>query len=109
MTFLNTLSNLGGTWPRYFILLAVDYFTVAPCSVNSADGHAIKCADDKHRDQCKALGGSCNYIQDGYYYVNTACFIFGLLSLLLYIKPQIKKLEGLSDDLWRLSKYKKTK
>ncbi|KAJ3315579.1 hypothetical protein HDV04_001993 [Boothiomyces sp. JEL0838] len=111
-SFMNTIQFVG--MGSFFTkisdpAIAVDYFTVAPCSVNSADGHAIKCADDKHRDQCKALGGSCNYIQDGYYYVNTACFIFGLLSLLLYIKPQIKKLEGLSDDLWRLSKYKKTK
>ncbi|KAJ3256946.1 hypothetical protein HK103_005064 [Boothiomyces macroporosus] len=110
-SFFTKISDpaIGGTYMTFLNTLTVDYFTVAPCSVNSADGHAIKCADDKHRDQCKALGGSCNYIQDGYYYVNTACFIFGLLSLLLYIKPQIKKLEGLSDDLWRLSKYKKTK
>ncbi|KAJ3326135.1 hypothetical protein HDV06_000011 [Boothiomyces sp. JEL0866] len=108
MTFLNTLSNLGGTWPRYFILLAVDYFTVAPCSVNSPDGLSIKCLDDKHRDQCTTAGGTCSYIQDGYYYVNTFCFIFGVVSLLLYIKPQIKRLEGLSDEMWRLSKYKKT-
>jgi hypothetical protein len=30
---LNTFSNLGGTWPRYFVLKGVDYFTVATCEV----------------------------------------------------------------------------
>lgn len=31
LTLLNTVSNLGGTWPRYFILAGVDYFTKATC------------------------------------------------------------------------------
>lgn len=33
MTLLNTVSNLGGTWPRYFVLKAVDSFTVSECRV----------------------------------------------------------------------------
>jgi hypothetical protein len=31
LTLLNTISNLGGTWPRYFVLAGVDYFTKATC------------------------------------------------------------------------------
>jgi len=31
LTLLNTVSNLGGTWPRFFILAGVDYFTKATC------------------------------------------------------------------------------
>jgi len=31
MTLLATFSNLGGTWPRFFVLEAVDYFTEAVC------------------------------------------------------------------------------
>ena len=31
MTLLNTISNLGGTWPRYFVLKMVDFFTVSMC------------------------------------------------------------------------------
>jgi len=38
MTLLNTLSNFGGTWPRYFVLEAVDYFTVSSCSVLDTKG-----------------------------------------------------------------------
>lgn len=30
---LNTATNLGGTWPRYFVLRGVDIFTVATCRV----------------------------------------------------------------------------
>lgn len=33
---LNTFSNLGGTWPRYFVLKGVDYFSVATCKLNDA-------------------------------------------------------------------------
>ena len=31
LTLLNTVSNLGGTWPRFFVLRGVDYFTRATC------------------------------------------------------------------------------
>nr|CAG8537399.1 4617_t:CDS:10 [Entrophospora candida] len=31
MTLLATFSNFGGTWPRFFVLEAVDYFTDASC------------------------------------------------------------------------------
>ena len=31
LTLLNTVSNLGGTWPRYFVLRGVDLFTKASC------------------------------------------------------------------------------
>jgi MFS transporter, PAT family, solute carrier family 33 (acetyl-CoA transportor), member 1 len=31
LTLLNTVSNLGGTWPRFFVLAGVDFFTKATC------------------------------------------------------------------------------
>jgi PAT family acetyl-CoA transporter-like MFS transporter 1 len=109
MTLLNTISNLGGTWPRYFVLLAVDYFTIAPCSIASPDGSFVKCTDDKSKEQCSSLGGKCSYLQDGYYFVNTACFIFGILSLWLYIRPTILRLEKIPDAAWRVKKSNKNK
>ncbi|KAI5478070.1 MFS transporter, acetyl-CoA transporter, partial [Pseudohyphozyma bogoriensis] len=33
MTLLNTVSNLGGTWPRFFVLKGVDGFTKATCQI----------------------------------------------------------------------------
>lgn len=100
MTLLNTVSNLGGTWPRYFVLLAVDYLTDAPCSAAHSTGALIKCSDDKGKDFCRLAGGTCAYISDGYYYVNTACFLFGIVSLVLYIHPMIRQLERLPEKSW---------
>ncbi|KAG8219992.1 acetyl-coenzyme A transporter 1-domain-containing protein [Butyriboletus roseoflavus] len=37
MTLLNTFTNLGGTWPKYFVLKGVDYFSEAYCRVKDAD------------------------------------------------------------------------
>jgi hypothetical protein len=30
---LNTAANMGGTWPGFFVLRGVDYFTIAHCQV----------------------------------------------------------------------------
>lgn len=35
MTLLNTVSNLGGTWPRFFVLKGVDAFSLANCVVKN--------------------------------------------------------------------------
>ncbi|ETW87634.1 mfs acetyl-CoA transporter [Heterobasidion irregulare TC 32-1] len=36
MTLLNTFTNLGGTWPKYFVLKGVDFFTIATCEVKES-------------------------------------------------------------------------
>ena len=30
---LNTFTNLGGTWPKWFVLKGIDMFTVATCRI----------------------------------------------------------------------------
>ena len=35
---LNTFSNLGGTWPKFFVLKGVDFFSVAICELSGAGG-----------------------------------------------------------------------
>lgn len=99
MTLLNTMSNFGGTWPKYFIMIAVDFLTVAPCSTDPS----LKCMDEKSISQCKAIEGTCQYIKDGYYQVNSACLLFGFLGMLFYINPTLKRLQRLPDSAWRLS------
>ncbi|KAI8929994.1 acetyl-coenzyme A transporter 1-domain-containing protein [Entophlyctis helioformis] len=94
MTLLNTLSNLGGTWPRYFVLLAVDWLQTRRSP--------IKCSEKLNRDKCAALGGTCEFRSDGYYTVNTACIVIGLVSLILFIRPNIHYFESLRDHAWRL-------
>lgn len=105
MTLLNTMSNFGGTWPKYFIMLAVDYSTVAPCSKDAN----LKCMDEKSISLCKSLGGECNYIKDGYYQVTGFCLIFGFLSMILYIHPVLMRLQRLPDSAWRIATRDKTK
>ncbi|XJO70465.1 hypothetical protein BDV3_000138 [Batrachochytrium dendrobatidis] len=104
MTLLNTLSNLGGTWPKYFVLKAVDYYTDAPCNVTDTAGLEIKCMDDPAKNLCKSLGGQCDYRSDGYYIVNIGCMVIGVAILFLFIKPNIKYLEKLPDRAWRVIK-----
>ncbi|KAG9098318.1 hypothetical protein FRC06_006539, partial [Ceratobasidium sp. 370] len=41
MTLLNTISNLGGTWPRIFVLKGVDFFSVATCKVREEGADII--------------------------------------------------------------------
>ncbi|TPX34605.1 hypothetical protein SeMB42_g07298 [Synchytrium endobioticum] len=68
MTLLNTVSNFGGTWPRYFILNAVDHFTSSTCTkMDVAANTTIQCADDASKALCKSLEGTCNTYIDGYY------------------------------------------
>lgn len=38
LTLLNTVSNLGGTWPKFPILYLIDFFSVAHCE---ADGTVL--------------------------------------------------------------------
>ncbi|ORZ16764.1 acetyl-coenzyme A transporter 1-domain-containing protein [Lobosporangium transversale] len=104
MTLLNTLSNFGGTWPRFFVLEAVDYFTVSRCSVMNAEGEEFSCASEPGKGLCQQLGGNCLIEQDGYYFVSTVCVMTGAILLVLYIAPTIRYLESLNPKLWKLPK-----
>jgi PAT family acetyl-CoA transporter-like MFS transporter 1 len=103
MTLLNTLSNMGGTWPKYFILLAVDHLTDNQCSSKNIDGLPFKCSDDKSKILCQSLSGKCTLKYDGYYFVNTACVTIGIITLLFWIKPAIRRLERLPKSSWKIA------
>jgi PAT family acetyl-CoA transporter-like MFS transporter 1 len=48
LTLLNTVSNLGGTWPRFFILEGVDYFTRASCILAVPTGNGLTPVPRRH-------------------------------------------------------------
>lgn len=106
MTLLNTVSNLGGTWPRYFVLQAVDVFTSATCTVPSMDLDikAQQCVSESAKDACKELGGQCVIHRDGYYIVNTLCIITGALLLAFFIWPRMSRLQNLPKLDWRVKR-----
>ncbi|KAF9918684.1 hypothetical protein FBU30_011327 [Linnemannia zychae] len=104
MTLLNTLSNFGGTWPRFFVLKAVDYYTVSTCSVLNTEGQEFSCASEPGKSLCQDLQGQCTLLQDGYYYVNSICVTLGTILLFAYIAPTIRYLESLNPKMWKLPK-----
>ncbi|KAI8274117.1 hypothetical protein K4K59_010606 [Colletotrichum sp. SAR11_240] len=113
MTLLATVCNLGGTFPRFFVLRLVDYFTVATCHPgNPADIDALKgpvvtdpfsCSLQPDKERCVKGGGTCDMVRDGYYFVNIICVIFGVVTFMLYIRPKVLHLQSLPMRAWRLS------
>ncbi|KAF5392407.1 hypothetical protein D9757_002184 [Collybiopsis confluens] len=106
MTLLNTFTNLGGTWPKYFILKGVDAFSVATCKVTEAGTEvavkASECVSEHGQALCREIGGTCVTETDGYYIVSTACFVFGIVFLVAYVIPTARKLQELPSLAWRV-------
>ncbi|KAK0633317.1 acetyl-coenzyme A transporter 1-domain-containing protein [Immersiella caudata] len=109
MTLLATVCNLGGTFPRYFVLRLVDAFTSATChppsnpkSTNTLT-QPFSCALQPDKERCIAAGGTCDTYRDGYYLVNIVCVLFGVVSFILYIRPRVLQLQSLPLRAWRLS------
>ncbi|KAK5692158.1 hypothetical protein LTR97_011332 [Elasticomyces elasticus] len=118
MTLLATVSNLGGTFPRFFVLKFVDMFTVATC-LPPTDGklgvgglgdlkgplvtQAFSCALEAEKHRCLDGGGVCEVGRDGYYIVNILCVVFGIVTFWGFIKPKALQLQNLPMRAWRLS------
>ncbi|CAM0140309.1 hypothetical protein VKS41_002355 [Umbelopsis sp. WA50703] len=102
MTLLNTFSNFGGTWPKFFVLEAVDKFTVATCSVLDSDGLEMVCKSEASKLACQKLGGACVIQQDGYYYAGSLCVFLGVSLLVFYVKPAILRIQSIPRHMWRL-------
>jgi hypothetical protein len=107
------MSNLGGTFPRFFILRFVDAFTTAVCqppasapSIDKLKGDlitkAFSCVGQAEKDRCLAGGGTCTIQRDGYYIVNLLCVAFGVITFWGFIKPNALKLQALPLRKWRL-------
>ncbi|OAA61615.1 Major facilitator superfamily domain, general substrate transporter [Niveomyces insectorum RCEF 264] len=113
MTLLATVSNLGGTFPRYFVLRLVDAFTKATCLPGTPDPsvvlkgplvtEAFSCAIQEDRNRCRAGGGICEVERDGYYIVNILCVLVGTVAFFSFVRPQVLRLQALPLKAWRLS------
>ncbi|PWN43920.1 hypothetical protein IE81DRAFT_321833 [Ceraceosorus guamensis] len=128
MTLFNTFSNLGGTWPKYFVLKAVDWFTISHCAspgvagkiedlaqaasklVGSASSGILEeCTSDEGKAKCLAGGGECVIERDGYYITSALCIGAGAALFLLFILPTARKLEALPASAWRVTSGKTAK
>ncbi|KAI0651429.1 MFS general substrate transporter [Trametes meyenii] len=106
MTLLNTFTNLGGTWPRYFVLKGVDLFSVATCNIKQDNQlvslKAHECVSEHGKTACTELGGECVTEQDGYYIVSAICLGFGVLSVIFFLIPTARKLQAVPVNKWRI-------
>ncbi|KAL2758554.1 hypothetical protein ACRALDRAFT_2026084 [Sodiomyces alcalophilus JCM 7366] len=114
MTLLATVCNLGGTFPRIFILRLVDRFTVATCLPSAtADLDVMKggpavlepfsCSMQADKERCLQGGGTCEMVRDGYYIVNILCVLVGLVTFVMFIRPRVLHLQSLPMRAWRLA------
>ena len=105
------VSNLGGTFPRIFILKLVDVFTVATCVPPSEAPKgdlkgalvtsAFSCALEAEKHRCVDGGGTCSISRDGYYITNVACVLVGAVTFWAFIRPAALKLQALPLRAWR--------
>lgn len=117
MTLLATVSNLGGTFPRFFILKFVDMFTSATCiPPTSADiaklaltegktpiTAAFSCALEADKHLCLEGGGTCEMNRDGYYITNILFVVLGAVTFWMYIERRALALQALPLRAWRVS------
>ncbi|KAL5495648.1 hypothetical protein ACEPAI_1111 [Sanghuangporus weigelae] len=107
MTLLNTFTNLGGTWPRYFVLKGVDFFTVATCKISEGGSETIleasECVSDLGKAHCADLGGTCVTERDGYYIVSVVCVVLGVIILSSFAAPTARRLQTLPTSKWRVA------
>jgi len=106
MTLLNTFTNLGGTWPKWFILKGVDLFTVAHCKIPATAielaAKATECVSEHGKSLCKQANGQCIIETDGYYIMSAICMIFGIIFLVAFTIPAARKLQELPLSAWRV-------
>lgn len=124
MTLLNTVSNLGGTWPRFFVFKAVDSFTVSHCVPKGVGAKLVEhsknllnnlnldkensiglkeCVTDKGRALCEEIGGTCHITKDGYFITSWICVAIGFITLFVFILPTCKRLQSLPLTAWRVT------
>lgn len=99
MTTLNTLSNLGGQWPRFIVLHMIDYFTKAICEIGGLDD--IKFNHSK--EECVKHDGEYLVERDGYGYTNALCIGLGLILFFGFIKGKMQYLQRLPISQWRVN------
>ena len=112
---VHSMANLGGTFPRFFVLKLVDAFTTATCIPPGA-GYVLpeklrgplievpfSCAASMEKERCKQGGGVCDIQRDGYYVMNIVCVFIGTITFLGYIRPRVLRLQDLPLRAWRVS------
>lgn len=104
MTTLNTISNLGGQWPRFIVLNMIDWFTRAYCAPSSSSSNLaqFEVTNEQEKESCKEQGGLYTIVQDGYYISNILCMVIGLVLFFGWIRQKVRYLQSLPTSSWRV-------
>ncbi|KAH3898531.1 acetyl-coenzyme A transporter 1-like [Dreissena polymorpha] len=98
MTLLNTISNLGDSWPATVALWAVGGLTWKSC-----DQAGIRSCDSASGAQeCSAAVGHCVIAVDGFYIECFVCVVIGVLWY-LWKKHKVRLLDALDVKEWKIS------
>lgn len=101
LTLLNTLQNLGGTWPKLLALLFVDRLTWKQCKSQTEVANVVVC--NTWVDGMFLLGimlFCCSY-WEGFYLCSFLCLVVGAF-LAPWIERRIRYLESLSPESFAL-------
>ena len=95
MTLLNTVSNLGSSWPKFFVFAAVDLFSCKAGAGKDADtaGAAVGAGDSP------CFGGLIPVGVDGYYVVCGISFVIGIVWFATFRKRAVA-LGEVDKKLW---------
>lgn len=103
MTTLNTISNLGGQWPRFIVLNMIDGFTRAICEPGTSSFASFPVQNEAERALCKEQEGTYTILKDGYYVTNAFCITIGLVLFFGWIKNKVRNLQSLPTSAWRVN------
>lgn len=101
MTTLNTVSNFGGTWPRFFIFYLIDRFTTMECMMDLA-GASYTIITEEAKRLCTSSDGKVVIQKDGYYTTSLICLTIGVY-VWFVVKRKLKYLQALPQLAWRVS------
>jgi hypothetical protein len=102
MTTLNTISNLGGQWPRFIVLNMIDWFTKAYCAPNDPNLRQFDIVNEKGKELCEEQRGTYTIVKDGYYTTNAICIMVGLVLFFGWIRQKVRHLQSLPTSSWRV-------
>lgn len=97
MTLLNTITNLGGSWPGFVSLYLLDYLTVKHCDITGG-----RCDQLDMQKLCTAKGGKCSVSIDGYYIEVVILTIIGF-AWIKWARSRIDRIQSYPAASWRCS------
>lgn len=123
MTFLNTISNLGGVWPQTVALYLANVLTFKYCSsdillASTKSASSLNnstnlteslqlienntCSSEVLSKDCVNLGGVCLTQIDAYYIEAVACTVFAIFWIYKF-KGVMFKLQDIPKSAWKLN------